>query len=335
MLFSLLACQNVMVHDLPSEEEVEEVVAPVPEAPEKRLKVKGPDVRVYTVQYDYGELPQLVYAAGHNVNLRSTPSTSGEVVTKVPLGMPVTVLQRVKEGKLGERKDYWYMVETFVDGETHTGHLFGPTMTPHRIAADFDSDGVEEQVFASYNERQELLLRLYDPNSEELVRWTNMGQYGSGGDVASQADLKVFPESIAGVPLMKIDVSCFEGCGNMSWTKFVSYAGGDLIRALEYTEQEEAGVYTAVELAFHPEGKRITLGRLSGSFLEDGSERIERVSEIWKFQAGSYSLQNQLEPQVDVVQPPAAEELPALEEPVDEEVPTELMEDGEAPSEDG
>jgi hypothetical protein len=325
MLFSLFACQNVMVHDLapPAEEEVVELAMPA--SPEKRLKVKGPDVLVFTVQYDYGELPQLVYASGHKINLRSLPSTSGDVVAKIPLGMPITILEEGKEAQLGERKDHWYKVETFVDGKTHTGYLFGPTMTPHRIAADFDGDGIEEQVFASYNERHELLIRLYDPNSEELVRWTNMGSYGSDGEMSLQADLKIFPASIAGMPLIKIDVGCFDGCAGMSWTKFVSYTGGELIRALEYSEQEAEGSYTAVELDFHPSGRRITMGRLSGRFLEDGSERIERIPEIWKFQAGSYTLQNRLEAEVDVVQPPAAEEIPLLED--GEDVPP-----GEEPS---
>ena len=114
------------------------------------------------------------------------------------------------------------------------GYLFGSTLTPHSLKADWDGDGKMERLFVMFNERKELLLRLYDPNSG--IAWANLSAYTQDDFTAERLTVKLMHKEVAGMPLLKIEASNPEQ--TLFWTKYVSYHSGKLLRALEFTEQE-------------------------------------------------------------------------------------------------
>ena len=129
------------------------------------VKAKGaeqpmhhPDIAVYPIAYRQKTPISSGFAGGNMINLRAKPSTKAGIVSKLPLGTPITVHKQDKEATQGLRQDHWYHVSAKVNGKKVDGYLFGPTINPHRITGDFDLDGELEVVYASYNERREMLM---------------------------------------------------------------------------------------------------------------------------------------------------------------------------------
>ena len=252
---------------------------------EVQQKIIIPEIQIFPIAYRYETLPALVYAAGNSINIRSSASTKGTVIGKVPLGNPIRVLAEAQNEKIGSREDKWYHIETTIKGKNYKGYLFGPTMTPHKIAADFDGDGDPEYILAAYNEHRELLLRALDPNSPSPVSWTNMGEYSQDGQVVDTAMLKLYPEDITGVSLLKIEAHADEK--GFFWSKFISYNQGKIIRALEYTEQESDDSYQTVDLQFSAKNKSLILRHITGQVVDEQSKEQTRV-EKYRFTGGKY-----------------------------------------------
>ena len=227
----MLGCNSVMVHEVPESYNLK-VQSSVQVPIEELLPVKGPDVASFEVEARYENFEGVVYSAAHNINLRSEPTVLSNVVSKVPLGQPVTVLEQSKEAELGGRQDHWYHISTTINGVEHTGYLFASTLTPHRFDLDFDGDGVDETIVVSFNNNYSLLFRLHDPNDSNPYSWVNMGEYTEkqGEEVltAQNATLRIYPEEIAGQVLFRVDVDCPDECFDQPkhWVKFASYSSG-------------------------------------------------------------------------------------------------------------
>jgi len=263
-----------------------------------RVAFSIPKIREYQIQHIYPTLPPVVYAANNGINLRNRATANSSVLTKIPLGHKIDVLAQDQKVTLGTRTDHWYHVRVTINNQTHEGFLFGSTMTPYRIAADWDDDGKKEAMFAMFNERKELLLRIQDPNGENT--WSNMGAYADGEFLADQVVVKALPKSIAGLPLLKIEVANPEQ--TMFWTKYASYHHEKLLRALEYTEIESDTTYSKKEPKFGP--KKLSLLSIEGMVQADGSEKQTIVTKRYRYRMGVFHEKNVSEP-VEKVLPPS------------------------------
>ncbi len=302
MLF-LFACSSVMIHEIPDKTKgdsfsfFEEPVADL-------LPVKGPDLALFSIKERYKRLPKKVFSGGHNINMRTETTVLSDVVAKIPLGHPITILETAKEATIGERNDFWYHVESKVDGKVVQGYLFGSTLTPHRITADLDMDGVEEQLLVVYNNKHEVLFRLYDPNGAAKTLWTNLGEYSYQGDVARELMLRLYPKEVIGRPMIRLDVACPEACEGRSWTKFVAYHDGRILRSLEYESEEKSEQYRSVDLRFNPISRNLMLSRIEGHRLPDGIFEQTRVVELWNLYGGVFRLQSTAPPLTELLPPP-------------------------------
>ena len=92
----MLGCNSVMVHEVPESYNLK-IQSSVQVPIEELLPVKGPDVAYFEVEARYENFEGMVYSAAHNINLRSEPTVLSNVVSKVPLGQPITVLEQSKE----------------------------------------------------------------------------------------------------------------------------------------------------------------------------------------------------------------------------------------------
>ena len=298
LLIFLLACADDTV--LESTEEVveeEQELAPEIEIPNYSIAL----VEEYEIQFVYEKLPNRVFSAGNNINLRSKPSASSAVVKKIPLAHEIELLTPVKEQKLGSRTDHWYHVRTRINGQSVEGYLFGSTMTPYRLTADWDNDGNKEHMIAAFNDKKELLLRIADPDKKENV-WSNMGAYVEQEYAATQAVVKLFPKEVAGLPLLKVEVQNQEE--NFFWSKFVSYNKGSLYRALEYTESESDTTYSSIKPEFGR--KRLSLKEIQGTVRPDGSEKQIIVGKGYVLQGGIYIEKTVSDPKEQIIPPAKA-----------------------------
>ncbi|MBM74262.1 MAG: hypothetical protein CMK59_02575 [Proteobacteria bacterium] len=304
MLFLFMACSSVMIHEVP-EKRNRAGQALFLEEEQELLPVKGPDVKVYNIKARYSKMPKQVYSGGHNINMRSEATILSDVVAKIPLGHPITILESAKESTIGDRQDIWYHVESKVEGKMVQGYLFGTTLTPHLIQADLDMDGVEEQLLAVYNNNYEVLLRLYDPNGAAKTLWSNMGKYEQDQHTAEKLVIRLYPKEIIGRPMLRLDVTCPKECSGKSWTKFVSYYEGKLLRALEYESQETGNSFQAVELDFNALSRNLILSRVDGQQLSDGILEQVRITEMWKLYGGVFRLQSSAPPLTEHLPPPS------------------------------
>ena len=292
-----------MIHEIPNKTKgdsfsfFEEPVADL-------LPVKGPDLALFPIKERYKRLPKKVFSGGHNINMRAETTVLSDVVAKIPLGHPITILETAKESTIGDRNDFWYHVESKIEGKVVQGFLFGSTLTPHRITADLDMDGVDEQLLVVYNNKHEVLFRLYDPNGAAKTLWTNLGEYSYQGEIARELMLRLYPKEVIGRPMIRLDVACPESCEGRSWTKFVSYHDGRILRSLEYESEEQSEQYSSVDLTFNPTSRNLMLSRIEGRRLPDGIFEQTRIVELWTLYGGVFRLQSTAPPLTEILPPP-------------------------------
>ncbi|MEC7983923.1 MAG: SH3 domain-containing protein [Myxococcota bacterium] len=255
-------------------------------------------IEEYEVDFVYESLPNRVFAAGNNINLRSKPRAGSAIVSKIPLAHEIELLTPIKEQTIGSKTDHWYHVRTNIKGKTVEGYLFGSTMTPHRLTTDWDDDGHEEHMIAVFNDKKELLLRIADGNHQNNV-WSNMGAYVQDEHTATSVTIKLFPKEVAGLPLLKLEVENHNQ--TFFWSKFVSYKNENLYRALEYTESESDAAYSSINPDFGR--KRLTLKEIQGVVQADGSEKQVVVSKGYVLQGGIYIEKTTSEPETKIIPP--------------------------------
>ena len=291
-IFLLFACAEISGESTPFSASQEVAV-------EKSIinNYKLPRVEIFDVSYVYKELPKKVYAANDGINLRNRATANSGVLSKLPLGYPIEILKVEKEETLGTRTDNWYHVRVRKGGKNIEGYLYGSTLTPHVLKSDWDNDGKEERIFAVFNERKELLLRIAE--SDGSVKWSNLSSYTQEDFVAESLTIKLLPKEIAGMPMIKIEVE--NENANFFWTKFVSYHHGVLLRALEYTEKEEDNRYTKVTPQFGP--KKLHVHTIDGTVLEDGTEKQSIVTSRYRYRSGVFYKKNESPPKEKIIPP--------------------------------
>lgn len=147
--------------------------------------------------------------AGHNVNLRATPSTRGKVADRLGLGTTVMVRAVVPGGaqRIGSRTDWWYQVAVLDDtGEAvGKGYMFGGTLTPACILADLDGDGDTERATVSVNPQGTPLVRIIEQSAAtEATASLPITRAGSVPLTSARVDL--IPESEAGFAMVRVEV---------------------------------------------------------------------------------------------------------------------------------
>ena len=264
---------------------------------EKKTEYRIDRVEEFHVSHIYTELPEYVYAANEGINLRNRSTANSSVLAKIPLGAKIQVLSKDKEETLGSRTDHWYQVRYTEDGKAVDGFLFGSTLTPHALRADWDGDGKDEHMFVMFNERRELLVRIADPNGDNT--WSNMSAYGEEENVVEHLTVKLLHKEVAGLPLLKIEAS--NESQSFFWTKYVSYHHGKLLRALEYTEEESAESYQKKEPNFGP--KKLSMHVVDGLVQADGSEKQTVITKRYRYRSGVFVEKNVSEPKHKVLPP--------------------------------
>jgi hypothetical protein len=241
-------------------------------------------------------------------NLRQTPAADAAVVTTLPLGAAVQVLQRGKERlKVGEYVNHWYQV-TYLDtkgtpdtgdDQPFTGWLFGNTLTPFRFEADFDGDGEQEVATVVMSSDFKIRVRVLEPNVKPPRRVSSVDVTPAGetflGVHGGPATVKFVPASRAGLALLQVD-SKPEACGEYS-TAYVSYTVpgnkkgvlGKAKLALELSGLSDPPIHSSYEVSFQPKEKGLTVMQTS-SFKDESGEDKKTKRMQYTLADGVFSL---------------------------------------------
>lgn len=234
-----------------------------------------------------------LYVGVDEANLRQSPGADAAVVTTLPLGAPIRVLERGKERlKVGEYVNHWYLVE-YVDakGTPSKGWLFGNTLTPFRFEGDFDNDGEQEVATVVMSGDFKIRVRILEPNVKPPRRVSSVDIHPAGGGYLSvdggPATAKFIPAKTAGLALVQVD-SAPEACGDFI-TTYVSYTVpgnkkgvlGKAKLALELAGLADAPNYSSYKVSFQPKQQGLTVVRTNVE--EDASGKEVTTTERTKY----------------------------------------------------
>jgi hypothetical protein len=242
-----------------------------------------------------------LYVGVDEANLRQSPGADAAVVTTLPLGAPVRVLERGKERlKVGEYVNHWYQVE-YLDakGASFKGWLFGNTLTPFRFEGDFDNDGEQEVATVVMSSDFKIRVRVLEPNVKPPRRVSSVDITPAGQGYMSvdggSAKVTLVPAKTAGLALVKVD-SMPEACSDYS-TTYVSYTGlgkkkGVLGRsklALEVAGLADPPNNSSYKVSFQPKQQGLTVVRTNVEENESGKEVKTTERTKYKLADGVFS----------------------------------------------
>lgn len=147
--------------------------------------------------------------AGHQTNLRQTPSTSGRVIDQLALGTTVMVRAVVPGGpvEIGPRKDWWYQVAVLDDtgNPVGKGYLYGGTLTRTCIHVDLDGDGEAERATVSINPQGTPVVRVLEPGGSHQTT-ASLPITRAGNQPLLQARVGLIPAGAAGFSMVRVEV---------------------------------------------------------------------------------------------------------------------------------
>ncbi|MBZ4418322.1 SH3 domain-containing protein [Myxococcus sp. RHSTA-1-4] len=241
-------------------------------------------------------------------NLRESPAADAKVVTVLPLGAAVRVMERGRDRqKVGEYVNHWYRVE-YMDtrGTPDTGDdapvrgwLFGNTLTPLRFEADFDGDGEQEVATVVMSADFKIRVRVLEPNVKPPRRVSSIDVTPAGQAYLSvnggPAKARLVAAKTAGLPLVQVD-STPEACGDFS-TAYVSYTVpgnkkgvlGKAKIALELGGLADPPAHSSYQVSFQPKQKGLTVVRTNTEEDESGKEVKTTERTRYKLSDGVFS----------------------------------------------
>ncbi|MCP3102955.1 SH3 domain-containing protein [Myxococcus sp. K15C18031901] len=235
-----------------------------------------------------------LYVGVDEANLRQSPAADAAVVSTLPLGAAVRVLERRAERvKVGEYVNHWYSVEyvdtkgtpATEDDQRHTGWLFGNTLTPFRFESDFDGDGELEVATVVMSGDFKIRVRVMEPQVKPPRRVSSVDITPAGGGFLSvdggPATGKLVSSKTAGIPLVQVD-SLPEACGDYR-TSLVSYTVpgkkkgvlGKAKLALELAGMSDPPSHSDFKISFQPKSKGLTVAQTTYEDDEKGGKKDE------------------------------------------------------------
>ncbi|WP_224367742.1 SH3 domain-containing protein [Hyalangium versicolor] len=197
------------------------------------LLLSQPKILLYAAHGDSNELASYdvsTWEPGHKLftavdqaSLRDEPNEEAAVVASLPMGSPVTVVQRSGERvRVIDRVDYWYLVEAKgANGRTVKGHLFGNLLTPLRLEGDLDGDGEKEIATVAMTSDFKIRVRVMEPKLPPNQRVANVDLQPAGSGLGGSAKVSLVEARKAGVALLMVE-SLPEADSN-SFKAFLSY----------------------------------------------------------------------------------------------------------------
>jgi len=182
---------------------------------------------------------------GHMVNIRNSPTLNGTVLKEIPIASLANVSECIKAETIGHKTGCWHQVtDITVDNITthyEDAYIFSSAIAPCFLHADFDLDGVYEEVFLSSIKPDTYQVRLWDPNAKKSVVTTEY-----------EPELTKYIRITAiiqdNVNMLKLTSGSGEGCAYINENEYLMYINTDtqnLYRVLSTTDFSNGARYSS------------------------------------------------------------------------------------------
>lgn len=214
---------------------------------------------------DYGdtlvlfEKKQVVYLLGDSINVRKTPGTDGAVITRLPIGTRVTILEKSKEvSRINNILMPWYLVEFngkqkgYIWGGKLALNSFRSTKNPDIVFHfGIDKRGNEEGAYAQFQIRVE-------KDHKELQR---LNFQGFGTEYKKHTCNNISNKGLSGVDdILQVD-GYGEFCGDNAGAMIFFWTGTELVYVDELSDYVD-GAYFGRQFFVYPsdmEGEKETV----------------------------------------------------------------------------
>ncbi len=211
--------------------------------------------------------------------LRAGPGPDSKLLTKLPVGLPVTVQpEAAVPGEVSGAAGHWVRVYSNADGAGH-GWMWSGALTPARFRFDMDEDGEAEVMTVTFNKDNEVIVWLREPSPIDAEHETlklNLGSHNDMGGVQDRLELQLLTAAEAGIPLLRVQWLGAEMCGGTSRYAYASYRSKSgearLQKALEHNGSgADAPIWWETEARFSPADKAVTVVESHGEEVEEGA----------------------------------------------------------------
>ena len=228
---------------------------------------------------------------GDMVNLREEPSTTGKILTEIPIGSTVNVVRCPHKETIGTKTGCWYQVDQVTTkGQTKlysSAYLYFTALADCFIEADFDEDGTLEEAYVSQTGEEQFQVRLSDPNAKVPMTWVVEEAF------SSTTSIRVVSKSKTGRTMLELSTSP-EACGYTGYTHYYIYDSQDtpkLHKAISGSYFSDSPSYFEAKVDWRSDGTLIlnqnyTTGSssqkhcLRGFKYEPCGEKTETVKEM-------------------------------------------------------
>lgn len=242
-----------------------------------------------------------LYIAPQTLHLREKADRKSESVGNMNIGDAVLVKKASeKPSRVDELVNRWYEVEVETGPlKGKSGHAFGSFLTPHRFEADLDGDGKSEIATVAFAGDGAMRVRVLDPSVTGDAHYSQVDVRPSGEEIMGQRGGRVKASLVdrktAGVPLIKLE-SRIEACGDFldAYVSYVTEKGeasekGTAREALLVRGVSDPPVFSTFTVQFEPDAKAATVEYENKETLEDGTEKVEKVTEKYSYAAGKFT----------------------------------------------
>lgn len=210
--------------------------------------------------------------------LRAAPGPDSKLLTKLPVGLPVTVQpEAAVPGEVGGAAGHWVRVYSNADGAGH-GWMWSGALTPARFRFDLDEDGAPELATVVFNKEGEVIVWLREPEATDPEAGTlklNLGAQSDMGGLQGRIEVQLLTAAEAGIPLVRVEWLGAEMCGGSSRFAYASYRSKSgeprLQKALEHNGSGgDAPIWWETEARFSPADKAVTVVESHGEHDMEG-----------------------------------------------------------------
>jgi hypothetical protein len=240
--------------------------------------------------YHQFEEDDICYLIADNVNIRSEASTKASVVTNVPIGTEVTILEESsKQLRLKGFKANWYKVKFKGKEKKMTGYVWGGLIAEGSVTCASDNDirfmyGIEsskEEKFEYYSNYKIKIQMRACKNNKELSKIVLEGD----GNLEIYHWIENFGnKGLEGIKdIIEFGVSQ-QMCAGVNAYNYVFWNGEKMIYATQLRPGGDAPYFASDDLIF-PTDEGGVKGKIirdekSGESLDDGTDNIESHSRV-------------------------------------------------------
>ena len=206
------------------------------------------DIKYFSDNYEF-KVGEIAYMFGNDVKLRAQPNTDADVLSLLKIGEQIEILEQSHSKMVFDGiESPWYKIKT----ADKIGFVLGSLISLDRV-------NYGDQIYLISLKKEEHVLSLKTRVlSDDLEFKENVSQIAPGSFSVNVTGNKGL-ENIQNI--FEIDYLS-ESCGVNGGGIYLFYDGNDLIKAIDFTQVSDAGIYWFIEEYIFPTDKDGVKGKI-------------------------------------------------------------------------